>query len=230
MDRRAPITRRPSPAALARSAFPIVASASRRRRRHESGNKTWVFSHDLQRERLGTSAVSTPSSRSARLRAEPQGRNSPPQPGQKSTPAPRDCSTAARSLSTMSTDASGRFRRTPSCSARVGEGVLAFTGRPHPVVARPTAQPLLSAQRVDTLNARKPRGGVQGMCRSTTLRTRGQCELQECATVRFARLRTSLPIGELRRPSRCLRNSAHPRPSDWSVPGLVRRACSDVFK
>lgn len=74
---------------------------------------------------------------------------------------------------------------------------------------------------------------TDGLARSDPERSpgaRGLCELQECATVRFARLRTSLPIGELRRPSRCLRNSAHPRPSDWSVPGLVRRACSDVFK
>ena len=76
---------------------------------------------------------------------------------------------------------------------------------------------------------------TDGLARSDPERSPGHCARggsasYKGATVRFARLRTSLPIGELRRPSRCLRNSAHPRPSDWSVPGLVRRACSDVFK
>lgn len=48
-----------APAALATSAAPITAAASRRRAKHTSGNTTCVFSHPRQRDRRGTSHKSS---------------------------------------------------------------------------------------------------------------------------------------------------------------------------
>jgi hypothetical protein len=64
-----------------------------------------IIVHELQRERRGTSAVSWPCSRTARIRVDPQGRSSQRQFRQTSSSATRACSTVARSFSTMSTDA-----------------------------------------------------------------------------------------------------------------------------
>jgi hypothetical protein len=78
--------RTPAPAAFAASAAPITDTASARLNSANTGSRTCDPPHPPQRERRGRTTTEPPSARSVRLRAQPHGRNEPPQHGHTSSP------------------------------------------------------------------------------------------------------------------------------------------------
>lgn len=97
------------PAARAINATPITPTASRRRSSESAGNSTCVRPHDEHRDRRGERQSSPPPDcRTARTRACPHGRSTPPQ-SHSSTPARSTRSSSTSSIPTIF----ARGRRAP---------------------------------------------------------------------------------------------------------------------
>jgi hypothetical protein len=95
--------RAPAPAARAANAAPITETASARLSSVNTGRRTCESPHWPQRDRRGRTTTEPSSSRSVRVRAQPHGRNDPPQPGHVNSPSASRSSTRAASIPTVST-------------------------------------------------------------------------------------------------------------------------------
>ena len=134
------IGRCPRPVAFANNAPPITTAVSARRASNEAGNSTCVHEHPKQIERRGRELTTTSLSRTPRDRAEPHGRNSPPQPGQPSSPPVSNRSTSSGSVPTINKGAS-KHQATALPSGQGMGRAAALPGRRHTLVANEKGQP-----------------------------------------------------------------------------------------
>jgi hypothetical protein len=115
----AEMVRRPSPATLAASAWPMTSAASRRRSSSELGNSTWVDRQERQQARRSRILIGPLRVRTHRTDPHPHGLSSPQHPPQSRAPpsaAPRLAQDrrppqARHHLQSMGSTLSGPVRR-----------------------------------------------------------------------------------------------------------------------